>query len=327
MKKTILLICFLTYTLFSFAQCTELFFSEYVEGSNFNKALEIYNPTAAAIDLNTYRVVRWRNGGNTLSNTTIIQLAGTVPARGTYVAVKEAGTQQDGTPELVFPALEALADGFYCKEYGISSTFYFNGDDGISLDKFENGAWKIVDFIGSACCGDPGSGWNDVAPTHVTEFSNDSWTTNQTMIRKSSVDQGLSTPKYDASGSIVLDSPNPFNPAMQWDTLPENTFSELGDHVCVCNATNNEEITKSVALELYPNPLRKEDANLMITASEAIENVEIYNIVGQQLDFTTLDQQSKVITYQLDPNLNPGVYLVKIGFVNNKASVRKLIIK
>ena len=32
--------------------CTELFISEYVEGSHNNKALEIYNPTDTDIDLN-----------------------------------------------------------------------------------------------------------------------------------------------------------------------------------------------------------------------------------------------------------------------------------
>ena len=30
---------------------TELFFSEYIEGSSINKALEIYNGTGAAVDL------------------------------------------------------------------------------------------------------------------------------------------------------------------------------------------------------------------------------------------------------------------------------------
>jgi predicted extracellular nuclease len=33
----------------SFGQCSDLFISEYVEGSGNNKALEIYNPTNAAI--------------------------------------------------------------------------------------------------------------------------------------------------------------------------------------------------------------------------------------------------------------------------------------
>ena len=31
--------------------CTELFISEYVEGSSNNKAIEIYNPTGVAVNL------------------------------------------------------------------------------------------------------------------------------------------------------------------------------------------------------------------------------------------------------------------------------------
>lgn len=326
MKKAILLISFLTYSLFCFAQCDELFISEYIEGSNHNKALELYNPTDAAIDLSTYRIVRWRNGGNTFNSAYAIQLTGMIPAKGTYVAVKEAGTQQDGTPEVVFPALQALADGFYCIDYNISSAFYFNGDDALSLDKFVGGAWEIVDFLGTTASGDPGSGWNDVPPLHTTQFDNDSWTTDQSMVRKASVDEGISTPMYDASGSIVINVPTIFNPAMEWDTLPENTFSELGTHVCVC-ATSNEEITESVELEIFPNPLKKEENNLMINASEAIQKVQLFNIVGQQLDFTSFDQQSKEINYQVESNLNPGIYLIKIGFENDRVAVRKLVIK
>ena len=33
------------------AAATELFISEYIEGSSFNKAIEIYNGTGAAVDL------------------------------------------------------------------------------------------------------------------------------------------------------------------------------------------------------------------------------------------------------------------------------------
>ena len=56
---------------------SELFFSEYIEGSSNNKALEIYNGTGAAIDLGTagYNVQMFFNG-NPVSTLTI-NLAGT----------------------------------------------------------------------------------------------------------------------------------------------------------------------------------------------------------------------------------------------------------
>ena len=57
---------------------TELFFSEYVEGSSSNKALEIYNGTGAPVDLAAagYAVRLYFNGSPSSSGT--IALTGTV---------------------------------------------------------------------------------------------------------------------------------------------------------------------------------------------------------------------------------------------------------
>ncbi len=48
---------------------TDLFFSEYVEGTSFNKALEIFNGTGAPVDLNTgqYVIQMYFNGATTSS--------------------------------------------------------------------------------------------------------------------------------------------------------------------------------------------------------------------------------------------------------------------
>ena len=53
-----------------FAQnCTNLFISEYVEGSGNNKVIELYNPTSDAIDLSNYALSRWSNGSTTPQTT------------------------------------------------------------------------------------------------------------------------------------------------------------------------------------------------------------------------------------------------------------------
>ena len=59
---------------------TELFFSEYIEGSGNNKALEIYNGTAAPVDLATggYNVQMFFNGSSSALVT--VNLTGTVAA-------------------------------------------------------------------------------------------------------------------------------------------------------------------------------------------------------------------------------------------------------
>ena len=49
----------------------KIYFSEYVEGFDNNKALEIYNPTANAIDLSEYSISRYANGGFSPLTTTI----------------------------------------------------------------------------------------------------------------------------------------------------------------------------------------------------------------------------------------------------------------
>ncbi len=69
MKKVLLAICTLFITGGLFAQCSDLFISEYIEGSNNNKALEIYNPTSSAINLSGYAIGRFSNGSTTTANT------------------------------------------------------------------------------------------------------------------------------------------------------------------------------------------------------------------------------------------------------------------
>ena len=80
MKKLLLSLGLLTSTL-SFSQitdCSQLFISEYVEGWGNNKALEIYNPTSADINLSGYFVARYSNGSTTATVANSVQLSGIV---------------------------------------------------------------------------------------------------------------------------------------------------------------------------------------------------------------------------------------------------------
>jgi hypothetical protein len=75
MKKILLLSAALLGSLGAFAQdCSELFISEYVEGTYNNHAIEIYNPTANAINLGGYSLGRFSNGSSTLTTTTLFRL-------------------------------------------------------------------------------------------------------------------------------------------------------------------------------------------------------------------------------------------------------------
>ena len=62
-KKILLPILMLGFVSLIFAQAADLFFSEYVEGSSNNKAIEIFNGTGAPVDLSQYTVKLASNGG------------------------------------------------------------------------------------------------------------------------------------------------------------------------------------------------------------------------------------------------------------------------
>src|SRR5262245_22561040 len=69
---------------------TDLFFSEYIEGSSNNKALEIFNGTASAIDLaaSGYNVQMFFNGNPVATLT--IDLIGTVAPGDVFVLAQSA---------------------------------------------------------------------------------------------------------------------------------------------------------------------------------------------------------------------------------------------
>ncbi len=116
---------------------TELFFSEYVEGSSSNKALEIYNGTGASVDLTAggYSVQVFSNGAAT---------AGTsVPLGGTLAAGD------------VFVLAQASADAAILAQADLTSgAGLWNGDDAITLRKRDT----VLDVIGQIGV-DPGAEW------------------------------------------------------------------------------------------------------------------------------------------------------------------------
>ena len=120
-----------------FAQSTELFFSEYVEGSSNNKALEIFNGTGAAVDLAAggYNVQMHFNG-NPVAGLTI-NLTGTVAAGDVFVLAHASAAA----------AILAGADQ-------TNGSGWFNGDDAVVLRK----GTTVVDVIGQIGF-DPGTEW------------------------------------------------------------------------------------------------------------------------------------------------------------------------
>ncbi|AOT10732.1 ExeM/NucH family extracellular endonuclease [Pseudoalteromonas luteoviolacea] len=115
----------------------EVMISEYVEGSSYNKAVEIYNNSDSTINLSDYRLQFYFNG-NTNSATSIV-LEGIVAPKATHVVVHARAAE-----ELRLKA-QQQKDGSW-----------FNGDDAVVLTKND----VIVDSIGQIGV-DPGSSWSD----------------------------------------------------------------------------------------------------------------------------------------------------------------------
>ena len=146
--------------------CSLIFFSEYVEGTSNNKALEIFNPTSSTVTLAGNATIKiYANGSNSAGN--IINLNGSIPAYGTYVIGH-------------INAVPAIIDA----SNQLSNILNFNGDDAIEL-VFNGSTVDVIGQIGF----DPGTEWG----TGLTS------TADNTLRRKVSVKIG------DADGSDAFD--------------------------------------------------------------------------------------------------------------------------
>jgi len=95
--KKLLFTCFSMFVAVGLmAQCTDLFISEYIEGSNNNKALEIYNPTEQAINLSGYAIGRFSNGSTNSSSDPVVLPNVMLQPYDVYVVVLDR-RQEDGT--------------------------------------------------------------------------------------------------------------------------------------------------------------------------------------------------------------------------------------
>ncbi|QTA90511.1 ExeM/NucH family extracellular endonuclease [Desulfonema magnum] len=165
----------------------EIFISEYIEGTSYNKAIELYNPTGADIDLSagTYSLELYSDGDSTASQS--LELTGIIPADDVFVLAHPSAGD----------TILAIAD------VTDASVINFNGDDAVVLRKNST----IIDVIGKIGK-DPGTQWG----------SGDISTQNKTIRRKPDITSGDADPD-DA-----------FDPSVEWEGFPQDTFEGLGCH-------------------------------------------------------------------------------------------------
>ena len=282
--------------------CSELFFSEYVEGSSNNKAVEIYNPTDAPIDLSGYSIERYSNGSDAVSDE--MDLSGTINAGETWI-VTNSDTNSANEFGYIMVELYNMADQ-WAPVY--PSPLYMNGNDAMTLSK--NGT--IIDIIGKIG-EDPGDAWTDDATAGFTDANGGAWwTKNHTLVRKASVKSGVTT------------SPILFNPAAEWDSLSINTWTNLGTHECDCSSGGPSSIEdKSTSFVLYPNPATNMQT-INVSANKAIKSFELINALGQKvnLNYTHSNSQAYIHTH----NINSGIYSLTIIFEDNSIKNSSIVI-
>jgi hypothetical protein len=153
----------------------DLIFSEYIEGSSLNKAIELQNTGDSTLDLSQYQVELYSNGSTSFN--TALTLSGTLAAGSVYV-IANSGAD---------PAILDVANT-------TSGVANFNGNDVVLLRESET----VVDRIGQL-------------------GSADQFGAEVTLVRKAAITEG--DPDFNAL----------FDPTVQWDAYPSNTFAYLGN--------------------------------------------------------------------------------------------------
>ena len=187
------------YRVGSYGQATDLFISEYAEGSSFNKYIEIYNGTGSDVDLSDYEI--WTSN---------------------------ASLDGNNWPETTYPISGTISDGdffvFYNSQSDPSITSQgdltganWNGDDAVGLAKSISGVMTLIDAVGAEGP-DPGDGWNVAGTSNATQ--------DKTLVRKSTV-CSPNTNWSSSAGTNTSDS--------EWIIYPQNTWDYLGSHTSNCS--------------------------------------------------------------------------------------------
>lgn len=169
---------------------TDLFISEYIEGSSNNKVIEIYNGTGASINLSNYTVELYANGASSPTNTQTFTISDILSNGSVLLLVNSSATA-----------------AFKVGNYKTSAVANFNGDDTIVLKN--NGT--IIDIFGQVGF-DPGSAWVGTITTSPTTT-----TVDRTLVRNASITTGRTS-----SGA--------FDPSQEWTAYAIDTSSYLGSH-------------------------------------------------------------------------------------------------
>lgn len=299
MKKTLLSLSLIAVALVGKAQnCSDLFISEYVEGSGNNKAMEFYNPTSATINMSNYRLVRYSNGSITGTDST--DLVGSINSYSTFVIANGTGVTSGttSTSPACDPALQAMAQQI---DHAYPNPTAMNGNDAMVLVKIS--PYKILDIFGRIG-EDPGTAWSDATGKW--------WTSDHSLQRKATIKTGVTA------------NPLQFQVEVQWDSLPKNNWTNVGIHACDCSIPAGlKEVSKSVSIKVFPNPSNGNE--IAFVSSKNINSIHVINAIGQVVySYSNTTAESTVVLKNL--SIVKGVYYAVVK-TEAGSKTEKLIIQ
>ncbi|RYU77701.1 T9SS type A sorting domain-containing protein [Hymenobacter persicinus] len=360
MKKSYFLVSALLLTAAaSYGQGTELFLSEYDEGAHqsgvsYNggvsnstgseRAIEIFNPTVASVNLNAYSVRRYSNGSAAVTEEEKLQRrTGTNVLNPSAAFVFASG---EATITAITSKADQLSAG-HAPVTGPNVIFgggmaYFNGDDAIALVRWTSGTAGVgtpvlIDIFGSIGFQPlPASGtgtgqWSGTNPADGTPAVYVA-SANQSLMRRDNISRGIRT-----------NNPTNWNPATEWTVysyafppgstgnteVGNQSYARLGEHNDYSGPNGLYLPLKTLekfnsGISIYPNPASG-------SATVEIKDVKVGNIIvlnslGQSITAQPRGMNEK-ITLDISA-LKPGLYFVQCLSADGQIKIYKeLVVK
>jgi hypothetical protein len=203
-----------------------VFFSEYIEGSSNNKAIELYNGTGETINLDDYQIGQTSNGSDpgVWEYFHIFPTGATLEAGDVWVLLNS-----DVSSDYYDPAnADEVLD--------YPSVVHHNGDDARGVLYVGGTGTVVTDVIGETGP-DPGSGWAVAGVENATK--------DHTIVRKDEVMEGNGGDWAASAGTNADDS--------EYIVFDQNDFSHLGWHIVDPNVTYSANFAIDMNGTGYPN--------------------------------------------------------------------------
>jgi plastocyanin len=256
-----------------FTLATDLFISEYAEGSGTNKYIEIFNGTGQNVDLSNYALWKVTNGGTWPEAT--LSLSGNLADGHVYIIYSSSST--------VDPVITAAGDITW-------SQVTWTGDDAVGLAKqviAQSGStFSLIDVIGEDGP-DPGNGWNVAGVTDATK--------DHTLVRKCSITQGNINWNL-SSGTNAQDS--------EWEVFSQNYWSDIDQHTFPCQSATVYGCMDSTALNYDPLATIDDGSCISLTFGCTDSTAFNYNATANSDDGSCCFQSgcTNPIAFNYDPS-------------------------